>query len=71
MKDYLCGENVLYVLKRLCAATLARDPKIKHHASSALTEIYSNVENLKSLNKVAFVDLFLSITDLAECKSKQ
>lgn len=36
-KDYQCGKNVFYVLKRFCTATLARDPKIKHIASNALT----------------------------------
>lgn len=70
-KDYSCGENVFYVLKRLCAATLARDPKIKYIASTGLTELNSKVENLKSLNKSAFADFFLSSTDLADCKSKQ
>lgn len=70
-KDYQCGENVFYVLKRFCAATLARDPKIKHIASNALTQLKSKVENFKSLNKSAFVEFFLSSTDLADCKSKQ
>lgn len=70
-KDYRCGENVFYVLKRLCTATLARDPKIKHNASNALTQLESKVQNLKSLNKTAFAEFFLSSTDLADCKSKQ
>lgn len=70
-KDYHCGENVFYVLKRLCAATLARDPKIKYIATNALTEVHSKVENIKLLNKTAFAESFLSITDLADCKSKQ
>lgn len=70
-KDYGCGENVFYVLKRFVTASLARDPKIKDNVLKAMNHVNHKVASLQSINKTALQEFFLSSTDLADCKSKQ
>jgi hypothetical protein len=45
-KDFGCGENVFYVLKRFVSASLARDPKIKDNVLKAMNHVNQKVGNL-------------------------